>query len=112
MRVAILGALAITGILVIQSYWVMKTWDQKEQDFVRTVHIALRNVAYQLDSLKEGDGLPAQNLVTQQSSDYFVVNINSEINANLLEYYLRSEFEALAMNQDLEYAIYDCNNNK
>jgi len=32
-RVVILGTLAIVGILVIQSYWVMQTWNLQEDEF-------------------------------------------------------------------------------
>jgi two-component system phosphate regulon sensor histidine kinase PhoR len=37
-----------------------------------------------------------------------VVDVNSVIDANILEYYLKSEFEKLNIRTDYEYAIYDC----
>jgi two-component system, OmpR family, phosphate regulon sensor histidine kinase PhoR len=106
-RVVILGALAITGIIGVQSYWVMKTWDLRENDFHRSVNIALRRVAEDLSDLNESV-LPLKNLITQVSSDYYVVNMEDVINAGQLEHFLYKEFEELAMNIDFEYAIFDC----
>ncbi len=109
-RVVILGALAICAIIAIQSYWVLRTLDIKEQEFDRSVNIALRKVALQLD--KNRNSLPSHNLISRQATNYYLVNINDEINANLLEYYLRRELEAVALNIDFEYGIFDCNSNE
>lgn len=106
-RVVILGALAITGIIGVQSYWVMKTWDLRENDFHRSVNIALRRVAEDLSDLNKSV-LPLKNLITQVSSDYYVVNMEDVINAGQLEHFLYKQFEELAMNIDFEYAIFDC----
>ena len=111
-RVVILGALAICAIVAIQSYWVLRTMDIKEQEFDRSVTIALRNVALQMDSLRERNSLPSHNLISRQATNYYVVNINDEINANLLEYYLRRELEAVALDVDFEYGIFDCYSNE
>jgi len=108
-QVVILGALAILGIIIIQSYWVLKTWDIKEQEFDTSVKIALRNTALQLNNLKEQTSLPTTNLISQEASNYYVVNINDVINANLLEYFLTKELESVALEADFEYGIYDCN---
>jgi len=107
-KVIILGAISIIGVLAIQAYWVMRTWDMKEQEFHRTIQIALRNVANELAGHKTNNSLPIHNLITQQASNYYVVNINDEIDANLLEYYLRKELERLSLNLDFEYGIFDC----
>ncbi|MFT5166841.1 MAG: two-component system phosphate regulon sensor histidine kinase PhoR [Saprospiraceae bacterium] len=106
-RVVILGTLAIIGILGVQSYWVMQTWDLREDDFHRSVNIALRRVAQDLSDLNQSV-LPLKNLITQVSSNYYVVNMEDVINAGQLEHFLYKEFEELAMNIDFEYAIFDC----
>ena len=105
--VILLGALAITGIAAVQSYWVLKTWDLKEKEFHQTVAIALRRVAEDISQLNEGV-LPAQGLIRQLSSNYYVVNIENTIDAAALEYYLQRELEAASLNIDFEYGIYDC----
>lgn len=110
-RVVTLGALATMGILAIQSYWVMQTWDIKEKEFHQTVYIALQNVALNLAKVN-GTTLPYENLINQRSSNYYVVNINDEIDANLLRHFLKQEFQSLALETSFEYGIYDCSSDK
>jgi len=110
-QVVILGAIAIISIIAVQSYWVLKTWDLKEQEFHRSVNIALRKVAENLSKLNQSV-LPHKNLVTRLSSNYYIVNMEDVIDAGQLEFYLQKEFEALAMNIDFEYAIFDCSSDE
>ncbi len=110
-QVVILGAIAIISIIAIQSYWVLKTWDLREQEFHRSVNIALRKVAENLSELNQSV-LPLKNLVTRLSSNYYIVNMEDVIDAGQLEYFLQKEFEALAMNIDFEYAIFDCSSDE
>ncbi len=107
-RVVILGAITIIGILGIQGYWVMRTWDIQQQEFSQTVKIALLSVAKELETLNGRNSLPIKGLISQQSSNTYIVNINDEINANTLEFYLQKELEARAVNADFEYGIFDC----
>lgn len=106
-RLLVLGVLAVTGIIFIQSFWVIKTWDLKDDEFDHTVRIALRNVAESLAEFNQSD-LPKQNLIKRRSSNYYAVNINSAINANVLEDYLYRELTAKSLNSDFEYAVFDC----
>ncbi len=105
--VVILGAIAISGILVMQILWFRMNWNSAEKEFHQTVSIALLNVA---KSMAEYSGtiLPSSGLIKQVSSNYYVVNFNDIINANLLEYYLLEEFGNLGLHTNFEYAIYDC----
>ncbi|MEZ4930438.1 MAG: histidine kinase dimerization/phospho-acceptor domain-containing protein, partial [Chitinophagales bacterium] len=105
--VVILGVLAILGILTVQIFWLSKAYDVKERQFNESIHTALLNVAEKIASDNEGN-LSNEDIVNQLSSDYFVVNINDQIDANTLEYYISNEFEKLQINLDYEYAIYDC----
>ncbi len=107
-RVVILGAITIIGILGIQGYWVMRTWDIQQQEFSQTVKIALLSVAKELETLNGRNSLPIKGLISQESSNTYLVNINDEINANTLEFYLQKELEARAVNADFEYGIFDC----
>jgi two-component system, OmpR family, phosphate regulon sensor histidine kinase PhoR len=56
--------------------------------------------------------IPTANLVEQISSNYFVVHTNAEIDIKILEHLIRSEFEKRNINQDFEYAVYDCYDDK
>ena len=109
--IVILGSFAIIGIVVIQIYWMQKAWDIKEKQFNQTIFIGLKNVAEKLSIYTQTD-LPNENPVSQLSSNYFVVNTNSVIDANVLDHYLRIEFSQLNIDTDYEYAIYDCHNDQ
>lgn len=103
----ILGAIAITGILGTQSYWLFSSWTLNEQDFDQKARLALYNVAEQLAELN-GTDLPHRDIVRQRSGNTFVVNTRSEIYSPMLEYLLQQELQRLAINIDFEYAIFDC----
>lgn len=106
-RLLILGGLAILCIISIQSYWVMKDLDQEEKKFHQSVTIALRRVAQSLASFNNSK-LPKTDLIKREASNYYAVNINDAINANILEDYLIREFNAANLDTDFEYAVYDC----
>ncbi|MFK7983084.1 MAG: sensor histidine kinase, partial [Saprospiraceae bacterium] len=110
-RVVILGTLAIIGILVIQSYWVMQTWDLKEDEFHQTTKIALMQVVQDL-AKQDSFALPSKDLINQRSSNYYVVNVNNNIHAATLEYYLGKSLIDHNLLLPFEYGIYDCSSNK
>lgn len=106
-QIVTLGALAIIGVISIQSYWVLKTWDIKSKEFNQSVRIALRKTTEKLAETDQFE-LPPKELVTQISSNYYVVNTEASIDAGNLEHFLRQELEAISLNEDFEYGIYDC----
>jgi two-component system phosphate regulon sensor histidine kinase PhoR len=105
--VVLLGVVSVIGIIGLQVYWVRRAFDNEERQLDQMLYIGLKNVATRLAAYRHV-ALPNQSPVNQVSSNYYVVNVNSEIDANLLEYYLRQEFERLNLRLDYEYAIYDC----
>ncbi len=106
-RVILLGAIAIAGIIGMQAYWVISTWNINEEEFNKKVNLGLYNVARSLADVNQSK-LPPRNIVHQRTSNYYIVNIEDEIDANLLEYFLQKELESLALNVDFEYAVFDC----
>lgn len=109
--VVILATLSIVGVVITQFYWVRKAFDLKEAEFERTVNTALLNVAHTIFEINNTPP-PANNPVEQISTNYFVVNVNSDIDTNLLEFLLQNEFEKRNIQTDFEYGIYDCTNEK
>jgi two-component system phosphate regulon sensor histidine kinase PhoR len=109
--VIILGAIAIIGIIGMQTYWVVNTWNNNEEEFNQKVHLALYNVALSLSKLQDAT-LPTHSIVKQRTTNYYVVNIANEIDPGSLEYFLQKELEALALNIDFEYAVFDCHTNE
>lgn len=109
--IVVLATISILGISITQIYWVKRAFDLKESEFDRQVNTALFNVATQIFSLNNTPS-PANNPVKQISTNYYVVMVNSDIDANLLEFLLRSEFEKRNIQADFEYGIYDCTHEK
>jgi two-component system, OmpR family, phosphate regulon sensor histidine kinase PhoR len=109
--VVILAVLCIAGITITQWYWVRRAFDLKEAEFVRTVNSALFNVANQIFEINKTPS-PAVNPVKQVSTNYFVVQVNGDVDASLLEFLLRSEFEKRNIAADFEYGVYDCSSEK
>lgn len=109
--IVVLATISILGISITQIYWVKRAFALKETEFDRHVNTALFNVATQIFSINNTPS-PANNPVKQISTNYYVVMVNSEIDASLLEFLLRSEFEKRNIEADFEYGIYDCTNEK
>lgn len=110
-RLVILGGLAVFGILFIQSYWMVKTYDLKEEEFHSTVSLSLRKVAESIAKFNTAK-LPKHSLIQRRSSNIYTVNINSAIDAGVLEDYLFQEFQNRSLYTDFEYAVYDCSTNE
>jgi len=108
-RVILLGVIAIISVIALQSYWVWKTWDVKEQEFHEKAYIALRNVAAEFGKMNT---LPQYNLIDRVSNNYYVVNVNQNINTYSLEHFLRREFELVGLHECFQYAIHNCASNK
>ncbi|OQX73713.1 MAG: hypothetical protein B6D61_12240 [Bacteroidetes bacterium 4484_249] len=107
----ILGSISIVGIILFQLYWVNESFGLAEKQFNQTVEISLYNVAEKMVTFN-GHELPNENPVRQISSNYFIVDINDIIDAQILDHYLKTEFEYSNINIDYEYAIYDCETDK
>lgn len=105
--VVLLGIICITGIILFQVFWVLKTFDLKEKQFNQTISISLFNVAERLAAFNK-TVLPNESPVRQLSSTYWVVNVNSVIDAKILQNFLKTEFQYRDITIDYEYAIYDC----
>ncbi len=107
----ILGIISIIGIIVIQVYLLQKDFNLRERQLNQSIQIALRNVA-EILSEYNNTTLPYENVVYQYSSNYYLVNVNEIIDAELLEYYLIKELKKLNLNLDFEYGIYDCHTDR
>lgn len=110
-RLVILGGLVIIGILSTQSYWLLKTWDLKDQEFDLTVRKVLLKVSQRIANFNNFE-LPKKNFIERTSSNYYVVNINSGIDANILEDYLYQEMGNFSLRTDFEYSVFDCTSKK
>lgn len=105
--VVLLGLIAIAGIVVLQVIWLKEAFDYEAQKFGQKAHVALLEVVQNIYEDKQ-QVLPASNPVNQVSKDYYIVNINSDFEASMLDFYLRKAFERAGLFTDFEYAMYQC----
>ena len=105
--VIVLGLLAITGILVVQFFWTKQAFNNEGKKFSQTVHITLLHVVDRLYKLNNNE-FPLKNPINKISNDYYIVNVNNDFDAQILEYCLKTEFERSNLLTDFEYAIYKC----
>lgn len=103
----VLGTLTLISIVVLQSYWLIKSWHIKDQEFDISVNIALTNVALGVAKYNEA-ALPKTELISRRSSNIYAVNVNSKVDPMVLEDLLYQEFSRLTLLADFEYAVYDC----
>ncbi len=105
--VIVLGLIAIIGILSLQLLWTKQAFNLEEKKFSEKVQITLLHV---VDRLYEIDNheFPLKNPINKISSNYYIVNVNNDFEAEMLEYCLRSEFTRSNLLTDFEYAIYKC----
>lgn len=106
----ILGSIAICGVLLFQSYWLIETWTIKNEAFDNQVMKSLRQVANKIADINKTE-LPKSNLIQKDNSSY-AVNVNSAIDANILEDFLVRTFDEASLNTVFEYAVYDCANDQ
>ncbi|SMP19128.1 sensor histidine kinase [Chryseobacterium profundimaris] len=104
-----LGFFAIIGILIAQLLWTRQAYNLEDKKFNQTVNIALLEVVEKLSGGKTSfSESPVQNI----SNDYYVVNINNEFHPELLEHYLKTEFNRFQINTDYVYALYNCHSDQ
>lgn len=106
-RLIILGGLVIIGIITSQSYWLLKTYDIKDQEFDQTVQKMLLTVAQRISNFNETE-LPKKRFIDRKASNLYVVNINSNINFDILEDYLYQEMKNHSLETSFDYSVYDC----
>ena len=105
--VLLLAIFSVAGIISIQIYWFSRAFDMRNKQFNQTVNVALRSVVDQILTYNDRT-IPQVNPVEQLSSNYFVVMVNGEIDANLLETLLVNEFKARALEVEFDYGIFNC----
>jgi len=107
-RLIILGGLVIIAIISTQSYWLLKTWDLKDQEFDRTAQKMLLTVSQRIAKSSSFE-LPKKDFIERKASNLYVININSEINFDVLEDYMYQEMKNYSLETDFDYSVYDCN---
>ncbi len=107
----ILGMITVLLIVGVQVYFVHQAFNQEDRQLNQNIQVALRSVTEQMSKFNEAN-LPFDNPVQRLKSDYYVVNVNGFIDAEVLEHFLISEFQQRGIDLDFEFGIYDCSNDE
>ncbi|MDD3738045.1 MAG: HAMP domain-containing sensor histidine kinase [Lentimicrobiaceae bacterium] len=102
-----LGAVFIVGVIVMQALFISKEWRNQEHQFVDKVTVSLQNVANQIYKINNSQPT-THNPVHKVNSNYYVIDLNSNIDKSIIEQLLKIEFSKNNVNSDYEYAIYNC----
>lgn len=107
--VVFLAIISLVGVITTQIFWVNKAFNIQEREFNDRTVIALTSVVERIQSLNKDSSIIDEPVI-QESSNYFVANVNDTLHPYLLESLLKQEFSAGLLQQDFEYVIYDCFN--
>lgn len=105
-----MGVIAILFVFVIQVFWVRQAFMITENQFEHTVTAALRQVAEKI-AVENKSAFLEKNPVIKVNPRLYIVEVNSEIDASLLDSTLIETFDYFRINQDVEYSIYSCQDN-
>jgi two-component system phosphate regulon sensor histidine kinase PhoR len=105
------GLVAIVGVVYMQLSMLSKAYSFERKELSEKIHFALQDVVHRIYRDNKSD-LPITNQIKRVTDDYYIVNVNDVFEAEILEYYLKNEFEKVRLETDFEYAIYDCASDK
>ena len=104
-----LGIISIVGIAVLQFYWFRQAYDVRQREFELRVSQALSGIAqeiFEFNGYQKSDAYPVEQL----SDNYFVVMINDQIQAGILQDLLLRKFREMSIDLPFYYTVYDCAN--
>lgn len=105
--VIFIGFLAIIGVLIMQLFLLSQAFRFEKRELDDKIHFALQDVVKKIYSDNQSN-LPITNQIKKVSDNYYIVNVNDVFENNILEHYLKTEFNKVKLDQDFEYAIYNC----
>ncbi|WP_188620905.1 sensor histidine kinase [Flavobacterium suaedae] len=105
--IVFIGLIAIIGVITMQLVMLKQAFMFERKEIGDKIHFALQDVVNKIYGDNVND-VPSATPIKKVSDDYYVVNVNDVFEAEILEYYLKSEFQKVQLDVDYEYAIYDC----
>ncbi|RZJ57212.1 MAG: HAMP domain-containing histidine kinase, partial [Flavobacterium sp.] len=105
--IVFIGLLAIVGVLTMQLLMLNQAYAFEKKELGEKIHFALQDVVDKIYRDNNNE-LPNSSPIKKVSEDYYVVNVDDDFEASVLEYYLMIEFQKVKLDIDYEYAMYDC----
>lgn len=85
--VIVFGAITILSIIAMQTYTLVQRLSHESKSFDQTTSIALLRVAHKMAEHNKSV-LPSSEIIKRLTPNYYIVNFNDVIDANVLEHYL------------------------
>ncbi len=106
--IILLGAISVAGVFLIQFGFLKSSYNFSEKKFKESTVVALKEVVWQM-LLASGNTSSFDSLTPVQivSGNYYIVNVNTAIDKDLLKMHLIGEFKKHEIYSDFEFAIYD-----
>lgn len=105
--IVFVGLIAIIGVITMQLQLLGQAYSFEKKEVGEKIHFALQDVVNKIYRDNKNE-LPNTTPIKKVSEDYYVVNVDDVFEADILEYYLKAEFQKVKLEMDYEYAIYDC----
>lgn len=106
--IILLASILVAGILIIQFSFLKTSYNYTEKQFRESASVALKEVAWQImlatGTTANFDSLAPVEIV---NNNYYLVNINTIIDKDLLKTQLIDELKKHEIYSDFEFAIYD-----
>ncbi|MCW4469231.1 HAMP domain-containing histidine kinase [Flavobacterium sp. MFBS3-15] len=109
--IVFIGLIAIIGVLTMQLVMLGQAYAFEKKELGEKIHFALQDVVNKIYRDNDSE-LPAASPIKKVSEDYYVVDVQDVFDAEVLEYYLKTEFQKVKLDMDYEYAMYDCSSDE
>lgn len=83
----------------------------EQKEFSDKIHFVLSDVVKKIYQSNKNE-LPLTNQIQKIAEDYYMVNVNDHFDDQVLEFFLKTQFEKINFRTDYEYAIYDCSSDQ
>ena len=103
-----LAAISVAGVFLIQFGFLKSSYNFTEKKFRESTSVALKEVVWQLQ-LASGNTNSFDSITPVQieSGNYYIVNVNTTIDKDLLKSHLIEELKKHEIYSDFEFAIYN-----
>lgn len=106
--IILLAAISVAGVFLIQFGFLKSSYNFTEKKFKESTSVALKEVVWQLllasGNTSSFDSIPPVQII---SGNYYIVNVNTNIDKDLLKLHLIEEFKKHEIYSDFEFSIYN-----
>lgn len=107
-RIILFGSIVMMGLMVVQSFWMKRAFDIKEQQFNHSIQVALKSIADSI-VLESTSANPSNTTIKQLSSNFFFAELNTAISPELLDSLIKKELGIRQIQAAYELGIYKAN---